>query len=75
MKEVILEDVIQMLNDGKSREEINAYYELNPRDKKDLWNLPELKGLKKAKYSPSIVIKRREDFIAPVKLDATTTLD
>ena len=61
MKEVILEDVIQMLNDGKSREEINAHYELNPRDKKDLWNLPELKGLKKAKYSPSIVIKRREE--------------
>lgn len=63
MKEVILEDVIQMLNDGKGREEVNAHYELNPRDKKDLWNLPELKGLKKAKYSPSIVIKRREEVV------------
>lgn len=66
MKEVILEDVIQMLNDGKSRKEINAHYELNPRDQKDLWNVPELKGLKKAKYSPSIVIKRREEVIPTI---------
>lgn len=66
MKEVILEDVIQMLNDGKSRKEINTHYDLNPRDQKDLWNIPELKGLKKAKYSPSIVIKRREEVVVNI---------
>jgi hypothetical protein len=60
MKDVIVEDVIEMLEDGMSREEINVHYELNPRDKKDLWSNPALKGVKRSKYKPSIVIKRRE---------------
>ena len=50
-RKIVLQDILAMLEEGKSRKEINEYYELNPREAKVLWANPKLKGVKKAKYS------------------------
>jgi hypothetical protein len=50
-RKIVLKDILAMLEEGKSRKEINEYYELNPREAKVLWANPKLKGVKKAKYS------------------------
>lgn len=54
-RKIALKDILAMLKEGKSRKEINEYYELNPREAKEvLWSNPKLKGVKKAKYSIGI---------------------
>lgn len=54
-RKIALKDILAMLKEGKSRKEINEYYELNPREAKEvLWSHPKLKGVKKAKYSIGI---------------------
>lgn len=50
-RKIVLQNILAMLKEGKSRKEINEYYELNPREAKTLWANPKLKGVKKAKYS------------------------
>ena len=55
-------DILAMLEEGKSRKEINEYYELNPREAKEFyWDNPKLKGVKKAKYSIGIELVEEEE--------------
>lgn len=61
-RKIVLRDILAMLKEGKSRKEINEYYELNPREAKEvLWNHPKLKGVKKAKYSIGIELVDEEE--------------
>ena len=53
-RKIVLQDILDMLEEGKDRKEINEFYELNPREAKALWTNPKLKGVKKAKYSIGI---------------------
>lgn len=53
--EVVIEDVQQMLIDGKTREEIRVHYGLNKTDLKALFMHPDLKG-KKTHRKPGFVI-------------------
>lgn len=50
MKNVSIKKVKEQLEAGMSREDITKELELNPREAKVLWQHPELKGVKKAKY-------------------------
>ena len=60
-RKIVLQDILAMLEEGKSRKEINEYYELNPREAKVLWANPKLKGVKKAKYSIGIELIEEEE--------------
>lgn len=61
-RKIALKDILAMLKEGKSRKEINEYYELNPREAKEvLWSNPKLKGVKKAKYSIGIELVEEDD--------------
>lgn len=61
-RKIVLQDILAMLEEGKSRKEINEYYELNPREAKEvLWSNPKLKGVKKAKYSIGIELVEEEE--------------
>lgn len=61
-RKIVLKDILAMLKEGKSRKEINEYYELNPREAKEvLWSNPKLKGVKKAKYSIGIELVEEDD--------------
>ena len=60
-RKIVLQDILAMLEEGKSRKEINEYYELNPREVKVLWANPKLKGVKKAKYSIGIELIEEEE--------------
>ena len=60
-RKIVLQDILAMLEEGKSRKEINEYYELNPREAKTLWANPKLKGVKKAKYSIGIELVEEEE--------------
>lgn len=53
-RKIVIQDVLNMLKDGKSRKEINEYYQLNPREAKELWKHPSLMNKKPAKYSVGI---------------------
>ena len=50
MKNVSIKKIKDQLEAGMSREDITKELELNPREAKVLWQHPELKGVKKAKY-------------------------
>lgn len=50
MKNVSIKKIKEQLEAGMSREDITKELELNPREAKVLWQHPELKGVKKAKY-------------------------
>ena len=50
MKNVSIKKIKEQLEAGMSREDITQELELNPREAKVLWQHPELKGIKKAKY-------------------------
>ena len=50
MKNVSIKKIKEQLEAGMSREDITKELELNPREAKFLWQQPELKGIKKAKY-------------------------
>ena len=50
MKNVSIKKIKEQLEAGMSREDITKELELNPREAKVLWQHPELKGIKKAKY-------------------------
>ena len=61
-RKIVLQDILAMLEEGESRKEINEYYELNPREAKEvLWSNPKLKGVKKAKYSIGIELVEEEE--------------
>ena len=49
-KTISIKRIKQQLESSISRDEINAELQLNPVEIKALWNHPELKGLRKAKY-------------------------
>ena len=50
MKNVSIKKVKEQLDLGIDRDEITKELGLNPREAKVLWQHPELKGVKKAKY-------------------------
>jgi len=50
MKNVSIKKIKEQLEAGMSREDITKELELNPREVKVLWQHPDLKGIKKAKY-------------------------
>ena len=50
MKNVSIKKIKEQLEAGMSREDVTKELELNPREAKVLWQHPELKGIKKAKY-------------------------
>ena len=50
MKNVSIKKIKEQLEAGISREDITKELELNPREAKVLWQHPDLKGIKKAKY-------------------------
>jgi|AMWB02.1.fsa_nt_gi spore coat polysaccharide biosynthesis protein SpsF (cytidylyltransferase family) len=50
MKNVSIKKIKEQLEAGMSREDITKELELNPREAKVLWQHPDLKGIKKAKY-------------------------
>lgn len=58
-KEIVLEDVLAYLNEGKTRKEIAEIYSLSNRDMINLFKSPGLKG-KKVKVPPSFVLVSRE---------------
>lgn len=60
-RKIVLQNILAMLKEGKSRKEINEYYELNPREAKTLWANPKLKGVKKAKYSIGFELVDKEE--------------
>ena len=50
MKNVSIKKVREQLDLGIDRDEITKELGLNPREAKLLWQHPDLKGIKKAKY-------------------------
>jgi transposase len=52
MKDIKVSQVLTLLNEGKSREEIADHFEISMADCKRLFQHPELKG-KKAKKQPA----------------------
>jgi hypothetical protein len=50
MKNVSIKKIKEQLDLGIDRDEITKELGLNPREAKVLWQHPELKGVKKAKY-------------------------
>ena len=55
MKQIVISEIKAKLEAGMNRKEITAELELNPREAKALWNHPELKGIKVAKYKNELV--------------------
>jgi hypothetical protein len=54
-KQIVISDVLDMLQEGKEREEIRLHYGLSKRDLKLLFQHPSLKG-KKTKVAPAFEI-------------------
>ena len=61
MKNVSIKKIKEQLEAGMSREDITKELELNPREAKVLWQHPELKGIKKAKYKVELNFVEDED--------------
>lgn len=59
-KQIIVEDVIEMLESGKTREEIKTHYDLNGVELKSLFNHPDLKGRRTHKKRSFVVVTRAE---------------
>lgn len=47
--QIVISEVLGMLNNGKSREEIREFYDITPTELKLLFNHPKLKGKKTKK--------------------------
>lgn len=54
-------DVLAMLKDGKTREEIGEHYGLNKADTKALFSIPQLKGKRTRKQRPFQIILDEAD--------------
>lgn len=65
-KQIVIEDIKEMLENGKTRKEINEFYGLNPKEIKYLWGIEELKHSKPSKYSIGIEIVNKEDINSKV---------
>lgn len=50
-KQIKISEILEKLDSGKSRKEINEEYGLNPREIKALWSNEKLKNRKPAKYT------------------------
>ena len=61
MKNVSIKKIKEQLEAGMSREDITKELELNPREEKLIWQRPELKGIKKAKYKVELNFVEDED--------------
>lgn len=55
-RKITVSEVLSLLDEGKTRKEIEKYFGLNPREAKELWKHPKLINKKPAKYSVGIVI-------------------
>jgi len=55
-REINIQTILDMLNEGKKRSEINEELELNPAEIDFLWGLEELKFKKPKKYTIGIVV-------------------
>lgn len=62
-------DVIAMLEDGKSREEIGEHYGLNKSDIKALFSIPQLKGKRAKKQRPFQIIFDEADEVETTNED------
>jgi len=71
-QQIVVEDVLEMLADGKTREEIQAHYGLNGVELKKLFMHEQLKGRRTHKV-PTFEIVSREDLPqAPYRGEAVT---
>lgn len=59
-REIVVEDVIEMLESGKTRKEIQAHYGLNGVELKTLFNHPDLKGRRTHKTRDFVIVTRAE---------------
>lgn len=59
-KVITVQEVLSMLENGKSREEIREHFELNKTELKQLFEHPKLKG-KKTKKAPSFIVIDEDD--------------
>lgn len=73
-KQIVIEDIKEMLENGKTRKEINEFYDLNPKEIKYLWGIEELKHSKPSKYSIGIEIVAKED-VKPKFIQHTFNFD
>jgi hypothetical protein len=58
MKQIVVEDVLEMLQQGKTRKEIQNHYELNGVEAKILFSDPALKGKRTYKKRNFVVVSR-----------------
>lgn len=59
-KVISIKEVLTLLDQGKSRKEINEHFNLNPKEIEALWNHPKLKNKRPAKYANNIEILDEE---------------
>lgn len=60
---IVVEDVLEMLRQGKTRDEIGTHYGLNGVDLKKLFQHPQLKGRRTHKEPSFIVVSRAESSV------------
>ena len=59
-KQIIVEDVLQMLKDGKTRAEIGEFYGLTAGGVKKLFTHPDLKGRRTHQKFDFVVVKKED---------------
>lgn len=57
MKTIKIDEILKLLDEGKTRKEINEILELNPREAKFVWSHEKLRNKKPAKYSINISLE------------------
>ena len=65
-------DVLALLADGKSREEVREHYNLSKGDLKKVFQHPDLKG-RKTKKSPGFVFEDASNNISDAEIATTTS--
>ena len=59
-RKILISDILRMLDEGKTRKEINAELGLNPREVKVIWSHSQLVHRKPAKYSVGVELDTEE---------------
>lgn len=62
-RKIAISDILKMLDEGKTRKEINTELGLNPREAKVIWSHSSLVHRKPAKYSVGVELE--EDIPTP----------
>ena len=55
-RKITVQEILRMLDEGKSRKEINKYFQLNPREIKEVWKHPSLANKKPAKHTIGVIL-------------------